>query len=692
VVARRWILPEPCTPPQCLIARAGGWGARLLYQRGLQTPEAVDRFLDPDRYVPSPPSAFGMEMEWAVARLLEAQEKQERVVIWGDFDSDGITATAVLWDGLRPFYENLSYYIPDRHQEGHGISQWGIDQIKGYCDLVITCDTGSTSLKEILLLKALNIDVIVTDHHTLPDDRPPVTAIINPRYLPTDHPLYHLSGVGVAYKLVEGLCLGMGGDHRHHLQKLLDLVAIGLVADLVQLTGEVRYLAQKGLPVLAKTQRPGVRALLDICKSAGDRAIDISFGIAPRLNSISRVWGNVRLCVELLTSNDPQRCKELVALAETANSRRKELEEQVAKLVQERVSALNLERMGVIVVADPQWEGGVLGLAASKIAHTYCRPAIVGNIRDGIVHCSGRSYGGVDLYKLLKEHSHLLLSMGGHPYAGGLSLEAENLDIFISAINYQFRQTYPDFDPQPTLPIDLTVTIDVLNKDFFSQLKQLEPFGMGNPAPKLLIENVQFVNVDTKNCHALDGLSQRCKVRKSNFQLRDNTGKIDAVWWGHSPHELPKHQICHVVGELTYNSYYQRYEFRLDEFRPAHEEIAPSSAPPTYPHLTLVPSLPPADPLTTWQTLVGIAKYLQRTHASIDLSDLQQKISLSQPQLLDLGLSALAETGLIPIIDRGQLSIKHGTTAGSTHQMPTVTKFLDCLQELQFRHHFVHKI
>lgn len=693
----RWIFPEPCEPPQWLIERAGYWGACLLWQRNFRSPEQVEGFLNPDRYVPSPPSAFGVEMEWAVSRMLRAQVNQERVLIWGDFDSDGITSTAVLWDGLGPFYENLSYYIPDRHLEGHGISERGIAEIKDHCDLIITCDTGSTSLKELEKLQQLNIDVIVTDHHTLPVDRPPVIAIINPRYLPTDHPLYHLSGVGTAYKLVEAFCAGLGGDYRDHLRKLLDLVAIGLVADLVQLTGEVRYLAQKGMQVLAQKQRPGIKELLDICKQAGDRAIDISFGIAPRLNSISRVWGDVRLCVELLTTTDPNRCQELVSLAETANGRRKELQEEVAKLVKTRVEALDLTDMGVIVVTDPQWEGGVLGLAATKIAQEYCRPTIVGNIRDGIVRCSGRSYGGVDLYELLKEQSDLLLSMGGHPYAGGLSLKEENLDLFTKALNYHFRQKYPNFDPTPTLPIDLTVTIADLNKDLFNQLKALEPFGMGNPAPKFLIKNVRFVNIDWNDRKASDGRREKLSIAKSKFQLQDSTGKIPSVWWGHGPHELPKGQICHVVGEFIHNSYHKRYELRLEEFCLAAGSIESEAVTPQiaiYPQLTVVsdPSSPfPPDPSTTWQTLVGIAKYLYRTKSTIALSDLQKKIQLSHPQLLDLGLSALAETGLIPSIVEGQLSIQE-TRDRSADKCTTIDQFLQCLAELEFRQSFSHPV
>ncbi|PSB06148.1 single-stranded-DNA-specific exonuclease RecJ, partial [filamentous cyanobacterium CCP2] len=217
--------------------QTGTYAAQLLWQRGIRDLEKIPGLLDPDLYQPASPFEFGDEMQWAVKRLMQAQQGEESIAIWGDFDADGITATAVLWDGLGQFFpqqEKLTYFIPNRLTESHGLSIAGLDRLAAQnCSLIVTCDTGSTNLRELEYAQELGIDVIITDHHTLPPDRPSVTAIINPRALPREHPLAHLSGVAVAYKLVEAFYLTLPNVPDRPVESLLDLVAIGLIADLV---------------------------------------------------------------------------------------------------------------------------------------------------------------------------------------------------------------------------------------------------------------------------------------------------------------------------------------------------------------------------------------------------------------------------------------------------------------------------
>ena len=232
------------------------WGAQLLWDRGLRSAEALRGFVQTAAYEPASPFDFGEEMVWAVERLMAARDRAEKVAIWGDFDADGITSTAVLWDGLRQFFsgsDQLTYFIPNRLKESHGLSMTGIEQLADQgVQLIVTCDTGSTNPQEIDRAQALGIDVIVSDHHTLPAERPAVVAIINPRALPGDHPMAHLSGVAVAYKLIEALYERMPDVPTRPLSELVDLVAIGLIADLVELTGDCRYLAQIGIEQLQK--------------------------------------------------------------------------------------------------------------------------------------------------------------------------------------------------------------------------------------------------------------------------------------------------------------------------------------------------------------------------------------------------------------------------------------------------------
>ncbi|MEG4969089.1 DHH family phosphoesterase [Microcoleus sp. B6-A1] len=576
----------------------GNYAAALLWYRGIHNPEQIPGFLNPKLYQPASPFEFGLEMNWAIERIQQARNSGEKVAIWGDFDADGITSTSVLWDGLGEFFaqnDQLIYYIPNRLTESHGLNIAGIDALAKYgISLIITCDTGSTNIAEIEYATSLNIDTIITDHHTLPDDRPPATAIINPRYFPPNHQLFNLSGVGVAYKLVEALYHTLPDIPQRPLTDLLELVAIGLIADLVQLTGDSRYLAQLGIEQLQKQlanpTRPGVAKLLELCKRSGDRPTDISFGLGPRINAVSRIQGDASFCVELLTSRDKKRCEELANLTEIANSRRKSLQKDVAKDAAYKLAKLDLSTTSVIVLSDPQWPVGVLGLVAGQIAQEYGRPVILFSTEGSeeinenspetqftsfldpesktlspckIARGSARSANQIDLYQLVKDQAHLLDRFGGHPFAAGLSLPVENIPLFTDAVNQQLRQQYST-DSLTAAPVqaDLKITVSELGKDLFQELKLLEPCGMGNPAPKLLIENCWFENLWNQKIKDLKG--QKVEYLKTEFTIRDESTDMGfpGIWWGHNQNEVPQSR-CDVTVELDFNTYKSRYEVRL---------------------------------------------------------------------------------------------------------------------------------
>lgn len=582
---------------------AGQFTAQLLWQRGIRDRNHLLGFLDPTQYQPTSPWEFGDEMRWAVRRLMQALERQERVAIWGDFDADGVTATSVLWDGLGEFFpqhQRLVYYIPNRFTESHGLSRFGIEQLaQQNCHVIVTCDTGSTSQAEIEYAIALGMDVIVTDHHTLPEQRPPVTAIINPRSLPPLHPLASLSGVAVAYKLVEALYLEAPEIPQHPLSDLLDLVAIGLIADLVDLRGDCRYLAQLGIEQLQQNvtsehpRRPGVARLLQLCKRAGDRPTDISFGLGPRINAVSRVHGDARFCVELLTSQDPQRCRQLAEETELANARRKELQRTVMRQVEQQLAQIDLSTTEVVVLVGEQWPIGILGLAAGQVAQTTGKPAILLNQEplnssggtDEIAPLiprfawgSARSVNGIDLYELVKGQEYLLTRFGGHPFAAGLCLPVSNVPLFADSINQQLRQ-HPEQFRRTTVPVlqaDLHVTVAELGKDLFRELKLLEPYGMGNPIPRLLIQDCWFEGISNTRIQDLRG--QKLQYLKTTFTIYDesNTTGFPGIWWDHYREDLPQGR-CNAIAELDFNAYSKKYEIRLIDIQPSSTSHTPIS-------------------------------------------------------------------------------------------------------------------
>lgn len=749
-------LPAPFVEAIAQMAETSGHAAQLLWQRGIRDPETIAGFINPDFYQPTSPFAFGQEMRLAVERLRQAHERREAITIWGDFDADGITATAVLWDGLGQFFpqnKQLTYFIPNRLTESHGLSISGINALSAQnCCLILTCDTGSTNLPELEHAKSLGIDVIVTDHHTLPCDRPPVAAIINPRYLPLDHPLAHLSGVAVAYKLVEALYQTLPTPDRL-LEDLLDLVAIGLIADLVQLTGDCRYLAQRGIEQLQKnTQtdpaRPGITRLLELCKRSGDRPTDISFGIGPRINAISRIHGDARFGVELLTSQDIERCRHLAEETELSNIRRKALQKDVAQQVTAQLAQVDLSTTSVIVLADPQWAVGVLGLVAGQIAQTYGRPTILLTLEtvdpdaaeQAIARGSARSVNQLDLYQLVQEQAHLLTSFGGHPFAAGLSLPVKNIPLFTEAINRQFRQQFgSEAIANAVIRADLTVTVAELGKDLFRELKLLEPCGMGNPVPKLLLQNCWFKNVRNQNIK--DWKGRKIRYIKTEFEICDDSFSqgFPGIWWEHYRDEIPSGR-CDAITELDYNAYKKRYEIRLvdvqscsverpintaprvnwildwrsegafQELEPEKNPLRVTQCPSSWGELQAwfrralqenrklaiaYPAPAQISPIQIWQQLVGIAKYLSRTGQTASRKQLYEKLGIGD-RSLQLGFKCLKVVGFEVTSSEQGFQIAWQSSVGaiaSDQQMTEITaRFSSAIREEQFRRQYFYEI
>ncbi|MEH2220151.1 MAG: DHH family phosphoesterase [Nostoc sp.] len=792
---QQWTIAATEQPPEWFIqavkqytpASSGIYAAQLLWKRGIKDNQQLTAFINYKAYQPASPFEFGQEMHLAIARLQQAYNAKEKIAIWGDFDADGITATSVLWDGLGQFFTQstqLIYYIPNRLKESHGLNNQGIDNLanQGW-KLIVTCDTGSTNIEEIIYAKQLGIDVIVTDHHTLPTERPPVAAIINPRYFSREHQLFNLSGVAVAYKLVEALYQTLPNVAKYPLEDLLDLVAVGLIADLVQLSGDCRYLAQLGIQRLqadfqqppAARRRPGVGRLLELCQKSGDRPTDISFGLGPRINAVSRIQGDAGFCVELLTSRDVKRCHELAEVTELANTRRKSLQKDVQAQVAQKLTQLDLSTTSVIVLEDAQWPAGVLGLVAGQIAQETGRPTILLSTEglgtgdwelgtgeefsqypipnpQSLARGSARSVNSVDLYQLVKDQAHLLHRFGGHPFAAGLSLLVENIPLFTAAINQQLRQSLGSTTLTPTVQADLTVTVAGLGKELFLELKVLEPCGMGNPVPKLLIQNCWFENAWHRNQQDWQG--KKVQYIKTEFDIRDDSGRsaFPGLWWGHYKDELPIGR-CDCIAELDYNTFKKRYEIRLIAVRPSVDSAlntrnglnAPLSLTPlildlrnqkyseqatqdglnapltaltlkdcptswdnlrlwlqrclmtsrsvstldNQQQLAIAWSKPNHQPPNQiWLTLVGIAKYLSRTNQPVTRVQLLEKIGISDQTLL-VGIKALKSLGFTVKRQDNDLQFAwHPSDRAENLADEAVTKFLAAVREEQFQQQY----
>jgi single-stranded-DNA-specific exonuclease len=760
-----WNLITTERPPQwfgkavkCYVPNSSGeFAARLLWQRGICDVEQLEAFINPKVYKSASPFEFGQEMQLAIARLQAARANREKVAIWGDFDADGITSTAVLWDGLGQFFgqnTKLIYYIPNRMTESHGLNVKGIEMLaKQGCELIVTCDTGSTNLDEIAYASKLGIDIIVTDHHTLPAERPAVTAIINPRYLPEAHSLYNLSGVAVAYKLVEALYTALPNVAQQPLEDLLDLVAVGLIADLVQLSGDCRYLAQRGIQRLqsdfqqppALRRRPGLGKLLELCQKSGDRPTDISFGLGPRINAVSRIQGDARFCVELLTSQDQNRVTQLAEETELANARRKSLQKDIAQQVNQKLSQLDLSTTNVIVLSDPQWSVGVLGLVAGQVAQETGRPTILLSTEQSatssstiLARGSARSVNSVDLYQLVKEQAHLLHKFGGHPFAAGLSLPVENIPLFTEAINQQLRQTIGTTSLAPTVQADITAKVADLGKELFLEFKLLEPCGMGNPVPKLLIQNCWFENAWHRNQQ--DAQGKKIQYIKTEFNIHDNStiNPFPGIWWGHYKEELPVGK-CDCIAELDYNSFKKRYEIRLIAVRPSTNELpniqkianpildwrhssqqnhstlsTPHSVLSTQHSALLLEDCPASwdeirawikksyhlnqplalawskpenkSPKEIWCKFAGLAKYLARTQQPVTRVQLREKLGIGD-QPLHFGLKALRHLGLKSTFhDRSLIFIEDIQNQSNIPlAQSSLDQFLAAVQEEQFQ-------
>lgn len=479
-----WVFPDLIPVPGDFQLAIGGAPlvAKTLYRRGLTSPEAALAFLDPDLYTPSPPSDLPGLLQ-AADRAIAAIRKRQTILVWGDFDVDGQTATTLLFSSLQKLGARVQHHIPVRATESHGVSTEMLAELIRDLSpqLIITCDTGIDALGAVDYANQAGIDVIITDHHQLPPALPKAHAVVNPNTLPDGHPLGNLPGVGVAYKLAEQIFSQFSEDP----SDLLDLVALGIVADVAPQTGDNRFLLQKGLDVLRKTSRPGLQAIYrqNNLDPAQINEEQIGFVIAPRLNALGRL-DDANSCVDFFTTDDPERASRLAVRLDELNKIRQKLTEEILQDAENMIAAypeLADEFPVLVLQGSAQWHPGVIGIVASRLAERYQKPVIMLSQDGDQARGSARSIPGVPISDLIGSSGELLTAHGGHPMAAGLSLPLVNVSQFRRSLAAHYRELVGDSAPAVPVYIDSEISFREINLPFIEDFMRLAPFGAGNP-------------------------------------------------------------------------------------------------------------------------------------------------------------------------------------------------------------------
>ncbi len=464
---------------------------KLLLDRGITSSSEARRFFRPQLTDLLNPFLLN-DMYMAVNRLNQALVRKERIMVYGDYDVDGCTAVALVYKFLRNFHNNLDFYIPDRYEEGYGISYKGIDfAAETGVRLIIVLDCGIKAIDEIAYAKTRGIDFIICDHHVPDDELPPAAAILNPKRKDNTYPNTDLSGCGVGFKFMQAFAQSNGIEFSK-LTSLLDLCAVSIATDIVPIMGENRILASHGLRALNTNPSIGLQAIIEVCGLSGREVTmnDIVFKIGPRINASGRMQ-NGKEAVELLVEKDYAEALERAGRINLYNEARKDLDKQMTEEAVLQVKELpHLDEMRSVVIYNEAWHKGVIGIVASRITELYYRPAVVLTHCDGMATGSARSVSGFDVYKAVQSCEDLLENFGGHTYAAGLTLRAENVAEFSARFEAYVAEHILDEQTEASLEVDGELDFQDITYDFQQQLKRFAPFGPGNAKPIFCTKHV----------------------------------------------------------------------------------------------------------------------------------------------------------------------------------------------------------
>lgn len=529
---------------------------KLLIERGITNKAEVQRFFSPQLSELLDPWLMN-DMDKAVARLNSAMEHDERILIWGDYDVDGTTAVALVYNFLKRRYNNLDYYIPDRYNEGYGVSRQGVDYaFDTGVKLVIVLDCGIKAIQEIEYARNKGIDFIVCDHHVPDDELPPAVAILNPKRFDSNYPFKHLSGCGVGFKFMQAYAQDNGISFNELLPSL-DLVAVSTASDIVPILGENRVLTNYGLQQLSSQPSTGLKAIIQVCRLADKNLTinDIVFRIGPRLNAAGRMSSGKK-AVDLMVQEDYKLALELAGRIDQENDNRKKDDKEMTDEANEIVKNLeDGENRHAIVLYGENWKRGVIGIVASRLTEVFYKPAVVltktGNQATG----SARSVSGFDVYKAIESCKDLLVNFGGHTYAAGLTLKVENIEEFKQRFEAYVSEHIEPEQLEASLDIDAELDFKDITAKFYRDLKKFQPFGPDNHKPIFCTrrvydlgtskvvgrdhDHIKLELVDSKSGHTLNGIafgqsSQMAYIKtKKSFDicytLEENNFKKDDI-------------------------------------------------------------------------------------------------------------------------------------------------------------------
>ena len=622
--------------------------AGILAARGITDPTEALTLLAGEEELSDP--MLLTDMDKACARILEAIDKEQTIVVYGDYDVDGVTATALLYQHLKGMGASVKCMLPSREGDGYGLSKNAIQSIhdKG-CQLIVTVDNGISALEEAEFAASLGVDLIVTDHHLPHDALPKAVAVVDPRRADDHSPFKGLCGAGVAFKL----CAALDGcPPEEMLDYCGDLAAVGTVADVMPLTGENRTLVKAGLKLLQQTDRPGISALLEEVGLEGNpiTAENVSYAIAPRINAAGRM-DNAVTALQLVLCEDEERAAELAHKLNEINVARQETEQEIVKAAQEQLDAepAILEDR-VILIWGRDWHPGVIGIVASRLVEKTGRPVIVVSVDEhGEGKGSGRSVQGFNLHECIASCEDILLRFGGHAMAAGLSVREENLPELRRRLNeWAARECAVLFTPP--LECDLSIHLDRITVESVRRLEQLAPYGAENPTPVFVLEKA-----------VIDGIFSVSEGKHCRLRLRQGNASIYAVWFGMPPEQLP-YTMGDVVDAAVNLSVYEslrgaQLSGRILELHPAGFGNAAAE------QTALVQALRRGTPLSAEQKariapersdIITVYRELQarRWHAE-DLQPLFAKLGEENTGKILVAITALEQVGLIAVRERG---------------------------------------